>query len=472
MGKGKTPSVVGKISRRSGKTKESSNSSEDDIPEGLNYPGFKKAYIEKYGETDRKTLRKAWEKYAEMSVDEEESASGEEGDGSSNEEESAQDEEHTEILDKRIASTLFPETADNVIFSPFSIVAALALAREGAKGDTLEELSSFLGISSKTNISDIMVLHTPDGFDVSNRVWVRNGIKILKKYTDAIEEIGGSVQSIKFDKSGLKTINSTVSEDTEGYINGLVPQLEPSSSIILVNAVYFKGKWLSEFETDDTMEETFITSNKKKIKVMKMIQTNKFDYAEIDGYQLLIMSYKESKGNDDEDEDSSYEKSGSPRALFILPKTVTGKPLPPPTENDIHEWLGADFSNQRVTVKLPRYELARKVELSDELQKLGVTISFTDEADFTGMTKPPTRDQEVKIDAIYHDAMIKVDEEGTIAAAATAVVMKSKGMSAKPKKPIVFDADHPFYFFLLTGNMIMFAGKVENPELASKKKTK
>lgn len=429
------PRIVGRT--HTGAKKARSNTGNNiqadiDIPKGLNYPQFKIAYMNDHENATSKEVRRAWERYSEMSYGE----SDDEITTQKTDMSSVSDNIMHQKLDRLLAITLFPENeTNNFVFSPYSISTAMTMIRAGSKGKTLKELSKFLGL----DIGDTGPLeyYVPKGFLVSNRVWVADDVKLKQTYARIIKELyHGSIENIKFNSKAVQKINQAISDDTEGHIFDLFSTLDNDISLVLTNAVYFEGKWKNKFDGDLTHYDTFTTSNGDDIDVLMMRKRGKFKYAKNNGYQLLIMEY-----------------TNAARALFVLPKKPTKLDAPVEIDN----WISSEFKTNSVFVKIPKFRLYHHEDITSKIKNLGVKSAFELNADFSNITSTP-----IYITQVIHAATIDVDEEGTIAAAATG--MGVKAAKAKPEKFIDFHATHPFYFFLLSDDdNVVFAGKVEDP---------
>ncbi|MBU4023372.1 serpin family protein [Patescibacteria group bacterium] len=362
-------------------------------------------------------------------------------------------------------SYLKDSTSGNIFFSPFSISTALAMTYEGARGQTAEEMESvfyfpkdndvrkqeYLAVMNEINKEDKEYeLHT------ANALWAQEDYSFLQEYFDLVEEYyGGKVTNMDFKKNALEScsiINNWVEEKTNGKIKDLIPPeaINELTRLVLTNAVYFKGEWVRQFNEDDTREENFRISDNEFIMTPMMRRTDEeaeFNYAENNELQILEMAY------------SGEEIS----MLILLPKDDDLERL----ENSLSaksllEWKKG-LKEQRVEVYIPKFKFETKYFMANDLKEMGMPIAFSGSADFSGMTG----DKDLLISQVIHQAFVEVNEEGTEAAAATAVVMElssAGGIDLKPKIPI-FRANHPFIFLIQhneTGN-ILFMGRVINP---------
>ena len=348
---------------------------------------------------------------------------------------------------------------ENIFFSPYSIFVALSMTYEGAKGKTAEEMEKVLHLPADKNlrranfakiINEINKPNKKCKLSTANALWPRINVKLLEEYQNTIEKYyGGKVTPLDYAKDpegSRQIINHWVEDKTEGKIKNLIPPgfLEPSTVLVLTNAIYFKGNWLVQFDPKETEEEDFKTSSGKIVKVpmMRLVDTDeKFNYAETEDVQILELPY--------DGKDLSM--------LIILPEESKLEKI----ENELSaeklsEWKGM-LKKQKVDIYLPRFKLKTKYFLADTLKKMGMSTAFDASANFSGINGKGG----IWIDEVIHQAFVDVNEEGTEAAAATEVMMVEGIHSLFP----VFRADHPFIFLIQerkTGN-ILFMGKVANP---------
>ncbi|MFH1786053.1 MAG: serpin family protein [archaeon] len=350
---------------------------------------------------------------------------------------------------------------ENLFISPWSISTALAMAYEGARGETAEEMlgvfhfpeddtarrSSFASLYNRLNAEGkAYKLHT------ANALWAQQDYKFLDGYLTTVESYyGGKATNVDFlretEKSRI-TINTWVEGQTNNKIKDLFPEgtITPDTSFVLTNAVYFKGDWLKQFDKADTRDEDFRVSPYKTVKVPMMKLTGEeanFKYTETDDLQILEMPYVGEQLS----------------MLVLLPKDGDISAL----ENSLSleklsEWR-AKLQAEDVDVYLPKFTFETKYDLTNSLISMGMPTAFSPaKADFSGMDG--TRNLYIGI--VLHQAYIDVNEEGTEVAAATGVAMKFTGFPMPPK---IFRADHPFLFIIQeteTGNII-FIGKVADP---------
>lgn len=351
----------------------------------------------------------------------------------------------------------------NIFYSPYSILVALTMTYEGARGQTAEEMQSVLHIpehadARRPNFASIYNDINKEGkaykLSTANALWAQKDYKFLEEYTNSIEKyFGGRVTNLDFEGASEKsrqTINKWIEDKTNKKIKDLIPPglLSAYTRLVLTNAIYFKGTWVRQFDKKETQDDDFTMSSGNTMKVPMMRLTGndaKFNYAENDELQILEMFY--------DGEDLSM--------LIILPK---GNDLAGIEESLSLETLSAwqdMLHEQRVDVFIPKFTFETKYLMKKTLTEMGMLTAFGSTADFSGMDGT----KELFIQDVIHQAFVEVNEQGTEAAAATAVIMECT--SAIRSIP-VFRADHPFIFIIQetgTGN-ILFLGRVCDPRAA------
>ncbi|MDY6986052.1 MAG: serpin family protein [Candidatus Thermoplasmatota archaeon] len=342
----------------------------------------------------------------------------------------------------------------NIFFSPYSISVALTMTYEGARGETAEEMENLLHIPEddyirRQNFARIIneINREDKKYELStaNALWAQKNYNFLEEYLKIVEMYyGGRVTNLDFvgeTEESRQTINRWVEEQTNNRIKELLHEgdIDLLTRLVLTNAIYFKGRWLLQFDPEDTMELKFTSIDGEKKSAPMMRVKGEFNYGETDEGQILEMLY--------EDEDLSM--------VFILPEDIRSaeENLTP---EKLSEWKDA-MVKQEVEVLIPRFKLETRYNMKETLKEMDMILPFSDDADFSGMDGT----HHLKIDNVIHQAFIEVTEEGSEAAAATAVVIVAMGMPTVP----VFRADHPFIFLIQqrdTGS-ILFMGRVGDP---------
>ena len=353
---------------------------------------------------------------------------------------------------------------DNVFFSPYSITIALGMAYEGARGETASQMLDVIDLPENDKERRDMVRslqtslnpgNTPYDLSTANSYWLRTGGDLNDTYQNTIEnDYKAHGQELDFanDAEGsADTINQWVEGETNEKIKNLItPDLiDFLTYLILVNAIYFKSDWKYQFDTEATEQEEFHLSDGGTTTVdMMNICDEEIDlnYSEDDHAQMLKLPYK-----------------GDALSMYvILPRDNDISSLEERLTKEYVDDLRSEMSGEWVDVRLPKFKFEQKYELNQELMDMGMPLAFSLNADFSGIKESGARD--LYISDVIHKSFIEVNEEGTEAAAATAVVMREYGGGGQ-EMPIDFRADHPFIFLIEhreTGQ-ILFMGKVEDP---------
>jgi serpin B len=347
---------------------------------------------------------------------------------------------------------------ENLFFSPHSISSALGMVYEGAKGETASEIrdvfyfpeddierkSSFAAVYNQINKAD-----KEYKLNTANALWSQQDYVFLDEYFENVEKYyGGKVTNMDFVGNSEESriiINDWVEGKTNGKIKDLIEFLSPDTRLVLTNAVYFKGDWLYEFDKDDTKEWDFTLSDGQDVKVDMMFLDNeeaKFNYYGDEDLQLLEMPYK--------GEEISM--------LVLLPGESISELENVLSYDKLNEWR-SQMNKVEVPIYLPKFTFETKYQtMGTTLAGMGMPSAFNSgAADFSGMTGS----RDLFISQVIHQAFVEVNEKGTEAAAATAVVMELAAIM----DPLIFEADHPFIFIIQdreSGN-ILFMGKVEDP---------
>lgn len=347
----------------------------------------------------------------------------------------------------------------NMFYSPYSLSSALAMTYEGAKGQTADEMKSvfhfpetsilrpnFAAIYNEINKKD-----KDYKLNTGNALWVQKDYPFIENYLTNVEKsYGGKAANLDFIKEPEKsrqTINSFIEEQTNDKIKDLIPQgiLNQNTRLVLTNAIYFKGTWEWEFDKSDTSEKDFKITSNNVVKTPMMFMDNDkamFNYADIGDLQILELPYK----------------GGNISMLILLPTDDFGLIESSLTAEKLKEWKSQIQETKLDAIYMPKFEFDTKYFMKDALSALGMPTAFLESADFSGMATA----EQLFISSVIHQAYVKVDEEGTEAAAATAVVVGTTSIGG-PRK--VFNADHPFIFIIQdknTGN-ILFLGRVTDP---------
>jgi serpin B len=286
---------------------------------------------------------------------------------------------------------------------------------------------------------------------IANRLWAKTGFELLADFLDITRRKYGA-ELAQLDFAGMteqarQTINQWVAEHTNNKIVDLIPSgaLPPEALLVLTNAVYFKGDWTEPFDRDRTQPEDFHVSATEVVKVPLMVQQDSFGYAEAEGLKILNMPYGD----------------GTLSMTILLPDRIDGlaELESQLTADNVRDWV-AMLHEREVNVQLPRFQTRSQFELNNALRALGIIAAFdASRANFQGMTGA----KDLFISSVIHQAFVDVNEEGTEAAAATAIILAPT--AAPADEPVVFRADHPFIFMIRDNHngAILFLGRLVSP---------
>jgi serpin B len=354
----------------------------------------------------------------------------------------------------------------NLIYSPYSISLALAMTYAGARGETESQMAQTLHflpqneLHAALNALDLELAtrgeaqgqdETSLQLNIANAVWAEQTFPFLKEYLDVLaQNYGAGIRLADFrneHEAVRKEINGWVSDTTNDKIQDLLPEgvLNPSTKMVLVNAIYFKADWLAQFDPNDTYDTPFHLLDGSDTQV-KMMSQSLFGipYIQGDGYQAVELSYEGGTAAmdiivPDEGKFSEFESTLDAQKL-----------------NDI---LTSMQPSGGLGLGLPKFNFTADFDLKDILASMGMTDAFEpDSADFSGMTGG----RDLYIDNVLHKAFVAVDEKGTEAAAATAVIMAPTSAILPDVSLII---DRPFIFVIrdLPSGQILFVGRVLNP---------
>ena len=354
----------------------------------------------------------------------------------------------------------------NLFFSPESISTALAMTYAGARGDTASEMAKTLHFTLPPDqlhpamgalLSDLNAAHDGYQLHVADALWAQQGYTFRDDFLKLTESnYGAGFNQVDFKgatEAARLAINHWVEQKTENKINNLLQPgiLDPLTKMVLTNAIYFKGDWQTPFEKSWTEDDDFHLSPARNVKAPLMHLTEGFDYFDGGTFQVLEIPYK----------------SRDLSMIVFLPRKIDGLPALEEslTAANMKHWLDRLQWVHEVILTLPKFQMTREFGLAGTLGAMGMPRAFDPvNADFSGMTGK----RELFISAVIHKAFIDVDEKGTEAAAATAVVMeKATAMPPRfqPPPPPVFRADHPFIFLIRDNRSggILFMGRVIDP---------
>ncbi|UCB43112.1 MAG: serpin family protein [Dehalococcoidales bacterium] len=352
----------------------------------------------------------------------------------------------------------------NLFYSPYSISLALAMTYAGARGETEQQMADALnfllaqeGLHPAFNSLDILLGQRGEGaegkdeegfrLNIVNAIWGQKDYEFLAEFLDILaENYGAGLRILDFineTEESRVTINDWVSDQTEGRIEDLIPPgvITALTRLVLTNAIYFNAAWEYPFNEDATYNGPFYLLDGSEVTVPMMSQTESFGYTEGEGHQAVELPY------------DGHELS----MVILLPEEGQFEAFEGSLDAAFVDAIIEDLGSREVALTMPKFEFESEFGLKQTLTAMGMPIAFTDAADFSGMTGIP----DLHIAEVIHKAFVSVDEAGTEAAAATAVIMD---LSAMPEV-VEMTLDHPFIFLIrdIETGTILFVGRVVNP---------
>ncbi len=352
----------------------------------------------------------------------------------------------------------------NLFLSPSSISTALAMTYAGARGETATQMATALHytLDANTLAGDFGSLLTDlnsagqgnYSLSVADALWGQQGYSFLAPFLNLVQaDYGGGLHQVDFEnaaETARQTINNWVAQQTNNKIQNLIPQgaINSLTRLVLTNAIYFKAQWATPFNSNFTQNAAFTLGTGGQVQVPTMHDTNCYGYMQSDGYQVVELPY-----------------AGNRLVMDVLLPTNTGlsgldaSQLPA----DLNGWLQG-LTTQQVAISLPKFQITTpSINMTQSLEALGMTDAFEPGiADFSGMTSA----DQLYISSVFHKAFIDVNEAGTEAAAATAVVTGTLlAVGTGESSPVIFNADHPFLFLIrdTQSGSVLFMGQVADP---------
>jgi len=357
------------------------------------------------------------------------------------------------------------EEDGNLFYSPHSISLALAMTYAGARDETAQQMADTLHFTLPQNrlhpafnALDLELSRRGEGaqgkdgegfrLNIINAIWGQKDYEFLAEFLDLLaENYGAGLRVLDFvsaPEESRITINNWVSDQTEGRIEDLIPQglIDALTRLVLTNAIYFNAAWQYPFSEDMTEDGPFYLLDGGEVTVPMMSQTELFGYAEGDGYQVVELLYD----------------GGELSMVILLPAPGQFETFGDSLDAQQVDEITGRLEFRQVTLAMPRFEFESSFSLGEALAAMGMPVAFSGAADFSGMTG----NRDLFIADVVHKAFVFVDEAGTEAAAATAVVMP---LSITPEEPVEVTVNRPFIFLIhdIETGAILFVGRVVNP---------
>ena len=344
---------------------------------------------------------------------------------------------------------------ENVMISPLSISYALSMTLNGADGATRDAMLEALRVNGITpdeindsykNLTEALLsVDKRVLISIANSVWVENNFTVKKSFTDILTNYYDA-ESRSFDindASAPDKINIWIEDKTNGLIKEMIDKLEDNTVMLLINAIYFKGKWKSQFDKSKTAEMPFYKSGGNQVDVPMMKQ--KSDFRVYEGNGFVVAEFPYGQGNFVMDVIIPDDQAGFNSTLAMV------------SDENYSSWIN-QMRERETDLSFPRFKYGFKKKLKDILSDMGMGIAFSDDADFSNITDL----YDLLINDVAHQSFIETNEEGTEAAAATVVEI---GLTSAPPAPLVLRLDHPFIYIIreITTNSIIFMGRVADP---------
>lgn len=352
----------------------------------------------------------------------------------------------------------------NLITSPLSVGMVLSMAAFGAGGDTEKQMRSTLNLPSDNEISKNgykSLINTLNNLKkvnlkLANKIYTTNGFDIEPEFIKiTTDNFKSQIESIDFKNVDLasKNINEWCENNTEHRIKDIIqPDNLADAAMVLINAVYFKGNWKKKFNPSQTINKAFFTDTNSSIDVPMMQKLDNLNYGLLDEYDAQFVEI---------DYDSEDENDGI-SMIIILPNNIDGLKKLEDKLNKINYGKIRESGYKRpVELSLPKFKIESSIDLQSALTKMGMSEMFTDNANFSRITKKIS----LKISKVIHKAFVEVNEEGSEAAAATVAVIQTFSLHVDYDPPIIIDIDKPFMYAIVhqATNTVLFQGHVKLP---------
>ncbi|XP_049517160.1 intracellular coagulation inhibitor 3 isoform X5 [Dermacentor silvarum] len=355
------------------------------------------------------------------------------------------------------------DPSSNVFFSPTSIAAAFGMAYAGARGSSEAELGSVLGhtavgLTDRARVlaaykSLLQLSVSPNvTLDVANMVLAQSGFPITDNYKQQLREIfDAELRSADFMNEGPSVaaeVNAWVRDKTRGKISGILPEGRPLDiALFILNAVYFKGTWVTKFDVAKTVNKPFFNLGTTEVSKPAMHLRNRLPHTRVDALHASALEIP-------------Y-LGGKFSMVVMLPDTPTGlQTLRDGLSVATLEDLGSNLRTKDVILQMPKLEMSLSYNLVAAMKALGLNTPFGGSADFSGITEGTP----VHISDAVHKVAVEVNEEGTVAAAVTGLSIVPISALNSPPPPVLFTVDRPFLYYIRdkNTNRILFIGEVHS----------
>jgi serpin B len=343
----------------------------------------------------------------------------------------------------------------NLFLSPAGLAFALSMVQNGARGETLSQMTAMLHVTNfvqadlnaanKALLDRLTSLDPKIKLEIANGLWTSKNALIAPEFASANKSaFNAEVYSADFkDPAFVKTINDWVSDHTDGKITQMMTApLDPMLRLIVLDAIYFKGAWLNQFDPKETRDLPFTLTGGEEVRHPRMVRAGKYAYRETDRFQAVELPYA----------------GGDVSMIVVLPRGNLDEFLRILSAENFEQWT-ARMETRQGTLELPRFKLQNEYNLKPILAAMGMTLAFSPEADFSGISS-----ERLSISWVKQKTYVEVNEEGTVAAAVTGIGVRAMVVRRAPP-PFHMVVDHPFVVALRerkTG-LILFLGAILDP---------
>ena len=336
---------------------------------------------------------------------------------------------------------------ENVCLSPLSAQFAMAMLANGAEGETKEEICRALGSYTDANAHYNNLLEESNAskeceVNIANSIWINDKLSVKEQFiTKNKDYYNAAIEVTPFNKNTLLRINNWCKDMTNGKITSILSDIKPGDRMYLINALYFNADWNKPFNKENTKKENFTTEKGKVVEVDMMTANENSLYYNDEQVEMTVKRYK-----------------GNYSMILALPKeNVKCSDVAYTLLQDIDKYL-SDMNMCNVKLSLPKFTTEFGSSLKDVLEQQGITRAFSHGAELKGISDAP-----LCVDDIIQKTYINVDEEGTEAAAVTAITVRLTAI--RPEKNVTMKIDRPFVYAIINNenNEVLFIGKVGNP---------
>jgi serpin B len=345
--------------------------------------------------------------------------------------------------------------AENIMISPFSVTSALSMTLNGAAGATFDAMKGALRYDGQTIeeinatylklIKDMVPVDPRVTMEIANSVWVEKRLIVKQPFMDALTTwyLAEAKNIDVTDPKAVETVNNWIEDKTHDKIKDMLESLDPDLAMLLINAIYFNGKWRYQFDKDATQDKPFYISPDNPVQVPMMYHKEKFAVTSSENATIVELPYGQ----------------GNYSMVVMLPNEDIEVSEVASTLNPVNwaQWMeNLSHVTTEVELSMPRFKYEYKRQLNDDLSSLGMAIAFTPDADFSNISN-----QGLMISRVLHQTFIDNNEEGTEAAAATVVEIV---LTSMPMTTVV-NLNHPFLYFIreTSTGTIVFMGQVVDP---------